>query len=116
MFLAYDGDKVGRKLESLLIDNDVYKIKNFANEVWDALHTLEQQLLDKNCEIIFASGDSIFAKSNEKFDVEQIIRIYGDVTFSLGVGNTPLEAMLALKKAKSQGTAASCYHAIEVIR
>ncbi len=103
MYLAYDGDKVGRKLENLLIDNDEARIEAYANEVWAALHALEKSLKERGCQIIFASGDSVFAKSNCEFNVDEIGRQYGDITFSLGVGKTPLEAMLALKKSKSKG-------------
>lgn len=108
MYLAYDGDKVGRKLESLLIDNDEANIEAFARKVAHVLAELEKSLLDKGCTVIFASGDSILAKANGEFDPEEIRRQYGEITFSLGVGNTPLDAMLALKKAKT-GSLGSFY-------
>lgn len=105
MFYAYDGDKVGKKLESLLIDNDESAIEEYAHEVLCALHKLEESLKLSGCKIIFASGDSVMAKSDIEIDVEAIAREYADITFSLGVGESPLEAMLALKKSKSKGIA-----------
>ena len=63
MFLAYDGDKVGCKLEALLIDNNEMLIEIFANEVRKALNEIEQCLKERGCKILFASGDSILAKS-----------------------------------------------------
>lgn len=106
MYFAYDGDRIGSKLESLIIDNDEEKIENFANTVLDALERLESSLKKSGCKIIFASGDSILAKSTDELvDVNSIDREYGNITFSLGIGSTPLEAMLALKKAKSTGIA-----------
>ncbi len=113
MFLAYDGDKVGRKLENLLIDNDESEIEAFADKVWDALRTLEQLLVERHCKIIFASGDSVLAKANKEFNANEVTRNYGEITFSLGIGETPLEAMLALKKAKSQGIAKSCVYSLK---
>ncbi|BBL74206.1 mCpol domain-containing protein [Methylomagnum ishizawai] len=113
MFLAYDGDKIGRKLESLLIDNSEYEIERFANKVSDALIYLEKSLSERKCKIIFASGDSVLAKMSDKFDADEIPRCYGEITFSLGMGETPLEAMLALKKAKSEGIAKSCTHSLK---
>lgn len=112
MFYAYDGDKVGKKLESLLIDNDENSIEEYANDVWRALHKLEDSLKLVGCKIIFASGDSVMAKSDIEFDVESIPRKYGEITFSLGVGNTPLEAMLALKKSKAKGSASSSIYSL----
>lgn len=103
MYLAYDGDKVGSKLESLLIDNIDAQIEEYAIEVSSALNTLEKALILKGCKILFASGDSLLAKSNTAFDPKNINRKYGQITFSLGVGSTPLNAMLALKKAKASG-------------
>lgn len=116
MFLAYDGDKVGRKLEELLINNDEFEIEAFAKEVWGALRNLEQRLIECHCKIIFASGDSVLAKTNGKFNADDVTRNYGEITFSLGIGETPLEAMLALKKAKSQGFAKCCFYSLERAR
>lgn len=108
MFIAYDGDRIGRKLENFLIENDETKIEQFANMVFEALKKIESDLRKCGCKIIFASGDSIFAKTTSDFDPEKINRNFGDITFSLGIGETPLEAMLALKKAKSNGNAKYC--------
>ena len=113
MFLAYDGDKVGRKLENLLIENDEQLIEVFAKEVLKALCKLENSLLNEGCKVIFASGDSVLAKSNTQFYFEKIDRQYGGITFSLGVGETPLEAMLALKKAKSNGSGEYCQFSLQ---
>ena len=113
MFLAYDGDKVGRKLESLLIDNDELKVEAYANEVSNALRTLESALIERGCTIIFASGDSLLAKSTEQFAPDKIQRNYGGISFSLGVGGSPLEAMLALKKAKANGHGSYCIYGLE---
>jgi hypothetical protein len=107
MFLAYDGDKVGAKLESLLIDNDENKIELFALEVSNVLDLIKKSLIEKGCKIIFASGDSLLAKSTNQFDPTIVERTYGEISFSLGIGNSPLEAMLALKKAKASGR--GCY-------
>ncbi|KPA14932.1 hypothetical protein MHK_004859 [Candidatus Magnetomorum sp. HK-1] len=115
MYLAYDGDKVGRTLESLLIDNNELKIEEYANTVFEALNSLKSALIDIGCRIIFASGDSILATTNKYFDSELIKRKYGNITFSLGIGNTPLEAMLALKKAKSKGFAECLFYSLEEI-
>ncbi len=113
MFLAFDGDKVGRKLENLLIENDELQIVQFANFVSESLKKLEDELKKYGCKIIFASGDSILAKTTLKFNPTKINRMFGDITFSLGIGETPLEAMLALKKAKSNGNAKYCYFSLK---
>ena len=112
MYLAYDGDKVGRKLEDLIIDNNEHKIEAFAAKMSWTLRNLEKLLADHHCRIIFASGDSVLARTTLDFDTDKVKRDYGDITFSLGIGKTPLEAMLALKKAKSKGIAKSCFYCL----
>ncbi|MGD9210089.1 MAG: mCpol domain-containing protein [Desulfobacteraceae bacterium] len=116
MFLAYDGDKVGAKLESLLIENDEIKIESFAKEVSFVLNLLKNSLLEKGCKIIFASGDSLLAKCNNQFDPDNIKRTYGQISFSLGIGNSPLEAMLALKKAKANGRGGYKFYTLKECR
>ena len=102
-YYAYDGDQVGRQLECLLIDNNDRAVSDYAKAVGSALDEITSMLKHRGCSILFASGDSILAKSSTTVDIDDIPRRYGKITFSLGIGKSSLDAMLALKQAKLLG-------------
>lgn len=100
-FYAFDGDSVGRKLEYLIMNNDEEKIIEYSQLISKAINNVVKALKAAGCIIIFFGGDSVLAKSNAPIDVDSIPRKFNGTTFSLGIGNSPLLAMLALKKAKA---------------
>ena len=100
-FYAFDGDSVGRKLEYLVMSNDEIMIIKYSELISKAVNGLVESLKSSGCSIIFYGGDSVLAKSESIIDFDKIPRKYDNITFSLGVGNSPLMAMLALKKAKA---------------
>lgn len=100
-FYALDGDSVGRRLEYLVMNNDEDKIVEYSKKISCAVNDVVSALEKAGCSIIFFGGDSVLAKSSLPIDIEIIPRKFNGTTFSLGVGNTPLMAMLALKKAKA---------------
>ena len=100
-FYALDGDSVGRRLEYLVMNNDEDKIVEYSKQISCAVDDVVNALEMAGCSIIFFGGDSVLAKSRSPIDIEKIPRKFNGTTFSLGVGNSPLMAMLALKKAKA---------------
>jgi hypothetical protein len=100
-FYALDGDAVGRKLEYFVMSNDEDSIVEYSKLINTAVNSLVTSLETSGCSIIFYGGDSVLAKSQSPIDVNNVPRLFDGATFSLGVGNSPLMAMLALKKAKA---------------
>jgi len=102
IYYAFDGDRIGKRLQHLILQNAEEDVETFAVSVNTAMSILEKSLRGLGCKIIFASGDSILAFSEIPADIEDVQRIYGNITFSLGVGHTPREALIALGAAKLQ--------------
>lgn len=101
-YYAFDGDRIGKRLQHLILQNDETEVETFAAAVSTAVSILEKSLRGLDCKIIFASGDSVLAFSDTPIEIENVQRIYGSITFSLGVGHTPREALIALGAAKLQ--------------
>jgi len=102
-YFAIDGDDIGRQLETLVASNDIAGVKVFSNKVKTALTLLEKFLQKNNCEIIFSAGDSILAFSKNKIKLSDTPLIQGEISFSMGVGKSGEQALLALKRAKALG-------------
>lgn len=99
-YYAIDGDNIGRRLEHLIITNDEAGAARFSREVDAALLLLAHQLGMKGAAIIFAGGDNLLAKTDAWIDPSYLPMHHGRLTFSLGIGRSPVTAMLALKRAK----------------
>ncbi len=103
-FYIFDGDQVGRRLEYLLLINDEQAAAKFSKEVRQALDSLVMELKDRGCEIVFAEGDEVLARSEVLIDIDDIPRHRNVIIFSSGVGESPREARLGLIKAKALGS------------
>lgn len=106
VYVAIDGDDVGRRLEQLIardIENDVVAFSFVVNE-W--IRKLSEYVQVHGGSVVFASGDSVLCR----VPASASQALYGltsdgdeEVTFSCGVGHTMSEAMMALKLAKARG-------------
>jgi hypothetical protein len=110
-FAYFDGDNVGSRLELLLLDNDSDGAKTYSESVAAALVQACQLMRSlPTAQIIFAGGDDIFAtwqmRSIQTDDIETIRAAYYATcgqTLSVGVGLTPMNASLSLRRAKLLG-------------
>jgi len=111
IFLAIDGDKVGAKLEVLLITEKLDQATLFSLKVTSAIGKMVELIEQQQGIIIFAGGDNIMAKFDELGDLDTIVnelgyslnQIFFEVTgctTSIGIGHRPRDAFLALKLAK----------------
>lgn len=107
VYCGIDGDKVGEKIEALIITGQLIEASELSRKVKSAVREIERMVQESGGEVIFAGGDSIFAKI--EFDealCKNLIRIFEEITgcfASAGIGKTPTDAYLALKLAKSSG-------------
>ena len=99
-YYAVDGDNIGRRLEYLIITNDEAGAARFSREIEAALLLIAYHLGQKGAKIIFAGGDNLLARTEDWIEPKTIPMHHGEITFSLGIGRSPLSAMLALKRAK----------------
>lgn len=100
---AIDGDNIGEKIENALFHNDLEKAKKISKMIEKSLETINQKFIEEGAETIFLAGDSLLVRSHELIHLPDHLLQYNDMTFSMGVANSPSDAVLALKKAKGLG-------------
>lgn len=106
-YVGLDGDSIGRVIESLLIMNKTEEVVSFSKKIVSALENITTQVVKKNGDILFCSGDSILFYGEFDIDfcnsiLEEFKRKTGR-TASIGIGKTTAETYLGLKLAKSKG-------------
>jgi hypothetical protein len=107
MFYGIDGDKMGRLIEALFIQNELNTLSDFSNKIIAAVEEIREFVVRNKGTIIFHGGDSILFEG--QFDNEQcghmlsrFVALTGH-TASMGIGRSATEAYLALKLAKAEG-------------
>lgn len=111
LFLAVDGDDVGRKIEFLIVNNQIELLSDFFNNFQASMFWLSEKLKNEfNAKIIFNGGDSLLA--DLRIDEIQVSKLenlrvdffnFSKATLSFGVGKNPRQAYIALKLAKASG-------------
>ncbi|MGI6655816.1 MAG: mCpol domain-containing protein [Desulfobulbus sp.] len=102
-FYSFDGDQVGRRVQTLILENDVPGLVHLSRTVSSAVKTLRDELNGMGCEVLFAAGDSVMAVGPGRLALETLPIAENGLTFSVGVGRTPRAALIALAKAKTKG-------------
>src|SRR5689334_21705937 len=111
LYVAVDGDDVGRRLEYFMLVNDRETLNSFSSSYGVAMNWLETELINQfGATIIFSGGDNLLAsiQVNDK-SVESLERLRvkfaerSKSTLSVGLGNNLQQAYFALKLAKASG-------------
>ena len=111
LFLAVDGDKVGSRLEALIVAEDLERAASFSQDVVNAIRKMTELIEQKHGIIVFAGGDNLLAKfdgvESPELAIDELgyilMRIFleaSNCTMSIGIGYRPRDAFLALKLAK----------------
>ena len=116
LFIAIDGDDVGRRIEYLVLLNKTNALLQFSLQYQEGMTWLENILVEKlNAQIVFNGGDNLLAtipsNSNLLEEIEKIRTKFEEqtqTTLSIGIGNTPRESYFALKLAKNSGKDRVC--------
>ncbi len=113
IFIALDGDNVGKQLEYLSFTNDIGQLKDFSKIFSEKMNWLQQELISTfNAEIIIFGGDNLMASLEHQKNMSDFLNklkaIFDEFqvvgkTLSAGIGETPREAFIALNFAKSSG-------------
>jgi GTP cyclohydrolase III len=112
LYIAIDGDDIGRKLEYYTVANQMENLSMFFNAYKTSMTWLEKELiLNLNAEIIINGGDSLlaFCYKNETQVFDELEEIRNEffqlskTTLSVGLGSVPRQAYFALKLAKASG-------------
>ena len=102
-YYAIDGDDVGRRLEALILSEDVAAVRAYSLIVETALRLIRDRLLSHGCSIVLCAGDSLLAEAPILLPAEVTPTLVEGISFSVGVVATCADALLALKRAKGLG-------------
>lgn len=114
IYVAIDGDDIGRKLASCYLSNRVDDLKATKDLVDLTTQHISDLLIRLGYEVFFCAADGVTgALKVEKIDVgafyQEIENIAGhELSFSVGVGKSLREAYVALLYAKSTGKGRAC--------
>lgn len=106
-FYSFDGDQIVRRIQTLILENNIEGAAIFSALVSGELQKLRIRLESLGCTIIFAAGDSVLAVGPANIPIETVLTGMQDVSFSAGAGATPRNALIALSRAKMNGRGSS---------
>lgn len=106
MYIAIDGDNVGSEIERLIVLCRAQELIDYWGKVSNIIAGLKARLISDGAQVIICGGDTILAQMDEKLSAELLYGIFLPrtlISFSVGTGDTMLEAHIALKTAKASG-------------
>lgn len=111
LYLAADGDDVGRKIEFFIVMDQLDLLSRFSSDFQSSITWFSEKLSNKfNAEIVFHGGDSILAKIQvDETSITELEKLrieffsLSNTTISLGLGDSSRQAYFALKLAKASG-------------
>ncbi|MFW8626697.1 mCpol domain-containing protein [Deinococcus sp. ME38] len=109
IFVAIDGDSVGKLIEKLILDEDEVHLNQVSKTIQRAIYRCSERSVALGAEVIFGAGDNVLIKSDQSIE-QNIIDLFIEETanlpvkFSIGVGCSMTNAYLSLKIAKIRQT------------
>ena len=105
VYIAIDGNNTGKHLEKYLLSNNVEKVRAFSNDLNSKVNYFKEAVLKSEGEILMCGGDNILGIVKAEA-VPTLCRVIKDspeseMSFSIGIGNSPRNSYLALKYAKA---------------
>lgn len=104
LFIAIDGDDVGVRLREKIVANDIQAMSALSSSIIEYFRIIRTTLEAGNCKIAFCGGDSLLAMNDQMPPLSWFEEMpIGPCTISVGIGETPEFAYLALQLAKARG-------------
>jgi GTP cyclohydrolase III len=106
LYVLLDGDRVGEKIDGHYLRNDVHDLYLFARELDDAVAKLAASIREIGGTVYLAGGDNVLGTVE---DLTAFLAMFDTarprlpVPFSVGIGENPRQAHLALRVAKANG-------------
>lgn len=108
MYIAIDGNSTGKKIEKMILDNELEKLSKFSSEIQKIIQSISSNIVQHSGKIIMAGGDNILAEIPSSSYREFLSGIESlsleDYTFSAAVSVSAQGAYLGLKYAKATNT------------
>jgi hypothetical protein len=107
-FVAIDGDRIGHRIEGLILRSELLALAEFSQAVHTFLDEANDVIRSLGGEVYLCGGDNILAELDSDMVSELLRRFTWPIqprpfTFSVGIGPTASLALLALRYAKSVG-------------
>jgi hypothetical protein len=110
VFFLIDGDRVGDRLQLLLMDNALSEAEQFSAAISTALGEIQNILTSAGAHISFIGGDEILGTMPESTasttllsEIQTKFQSITGCTLSIGVGLDPRGALESLQRAKLSG-------------
>jgi GTP cyclohydrolase III len=106
MYMAIDGDDVGAEIERLVVLCQPEALTFYWKSVSSVITKLGKQLTCQGANVLICGGDTILAELDKAPSFKLIYELFSNtlpLSFSIGTGQTMLEAYIALKTAKVSG-------------
>ncbi len=106
MYIAIDGNSIGKFIEKLILSNRLAELSEFSNQMNSTIQYLCNAIESRNGNVYMAGGDNILAEIQESH-IYEIINIVKEINntnaykFSVGISENLIDTYLALKYAKS---------------
>lgn len=104
MYIALDGDSIGRKIEGLILTEKLEDLVRFSQAVDKLIDDISRSILENDGTIYLSGGDNILAfdpRIESTIDRLKMINSNGSgIRFSVGYGESIKLAYLGLKYAK----------------
>ena len=106
MIISIDGDNIGKRIEGMILTNNLEQLERFSNNVSSAINNFALNIERIGGKCYLCGGDNILAFIPDSAKDEVINTVLNsnenELFFSAGLGSSVLEAYLALKIAKSK--------------
>ncbi|MGJ1323679.1 mCpol domain-containing protein [Sphingobacterium faecium] len=111
IFIRLDGDKIGDKIELFLLNNDWISAQDIHNKIQKGIESLVKYIksIESSQLLMVGCDDILFTIKRHEFNliiVQQIQKIFFNetqFTLSIGIGNSSIDAIHNLRKAKLSG-------------
>ncbi len=108
MYIAIDGNSTGKKIEKMILDNELEKLSQFSSKIQNIIQSISSNIIQHSGKIIMAGGDNILAEIPSSSYRELLSGIESlsleDYSFSVAVSVSAQGAYLGLKYAKATNT------------
>ena len=106
MYIAIDGDSMGKKIEYYILENKLDDLRKFSEKILNNICNMKSLIENEGGKVYMAGGDNILAYIPDKIVISVIKKIRTlvyDQFFSIGYANNVQGAYLALNYAKTKG-------------
>lgn len=108
MYIAIDGDNIGKKLEKYILNENMNKLNEISLYISNRIANIEKLIINFEGQVFMSGGDNILALIPDSSINDFIAHInninkLNDIKFSVGYSSQIKSTYFALKYAKSIG-------------